>query len=100
MFLSVPTRDVSHVSPTEGNEAIVFAVSAVERSEESAPLWGHVEAIGIVERVTRLVGQIHHDLAFILEFLHLALEARELGIGQIKWNADHGLARFEVYRSK
>src|SRR5438105_8098148 len=37
----------------------------------------------------RLVAQVHHDRALVLEIVHLALEPRELGIGQVERDADH-----------
>src|SRR5436190_2683419 len=50
-----------------------------------------VEPVRVVERVTRLVAHVHHDLALVLEIVHRALELGELRIGQIEGDADHRL---------
>jgi hypothetical protein len=41
--------------------------------------------------VSGFVPQVHHDLAFVLEVVHLALQAGESRVSEIEGDADHGL---------
>src|SRR5438045_6307756 len=36
---------------------------------------------------------VHHDLASVFQVVHIALELRQVRVGQIERNADDGLAR-------
>ena len=36
---------------------------------------------------------VHHDLASVFQVVHIALELRQVRVGQVKRNADHGFAR-------
>ena len=92
MLLRVPAGDVAHEAARERDRAVVVAVRAAERTEEIAPLRRLVQLVGIVEGVPRLVAEVHQDLALVLEIVHRLLEARELRIGEIERDPDHGLA--------
>ena len=92
MLLRVPAGDVPHVAAAERHRPVEVAIAPVERTEALAPLRGREQAIGVVERVPGLVPQVHHDLARVLEIVHLAFEAGELGIREVERDPDHGLA--------
>src|SRR6266699_3872091 len=66
---------------------------SAKSSEQVTPFGRLVELVGVIERMARLVAEIHQDLALVLEIVHLLLEARQLAICQIKRDADDRLPR-------
>src|SRR5206468_8275176 len=67
------------------------AVETAVRPERITPFRQPVEPIRVVERVSRFVAQIHHDLARILEIVHLLLDPGELRVREIEGDADDRL---------
>jgi hypothetical protein len=63
------------------------------RTEEIAPLVRLVQLVRVVEGVSRLVAQVEHDFARVLEVVHFLLEPGELGVGEVERDADDGLSR-------
>jgi hypothetical protein len=91
MLLRVPTCDVPHVLAAERHGTVPIAIAAVVRAEQSPPFGSGVEPVCVIERMTGLVTQVHHDLALVFEIVHLALEPRQVRIGEVERNADHRL---------
>ena len=77
----------------ERHRLVFVAIGPAEGAEELAPLGGLVELVGVVEGVSGFVAQVHHDLARVLEVVHLALEPLQFRVGEVEGNADHRLAR-------
>ena len=92
MLLRVPARDVADELAGEGDRTIVVAVGAVVLAKDRAPLGGGIEDMGIVERMSSLVAQVHHDLALVLQVVHQLLEGGDLRAGQVKGDPDDRLA--------
>jgi hypothetical protein len=93
VLLGVPAVDVAHEALRERHGPVVLPVGPAKRPEELAPLRRLVEAIRVVEGVSRLVTQVHHDLALVFEVVHLLLESRELRVGEVEGDSDHRLTR-------
>src|SRR5688572_31962978 len=91
MLLRVPPFDVANVVAAERNRPILVAVGTEERTEQPTPFRRGVEAIRVVEDMARLVAHVHHHLAIRLERIDSLFELPELGIGEIKRDAEHGL---------
>ena len=91
MLLRVPPLDVPDEVLAERDGPVLVAVRPEEGAEQVAPLGRGVQAIGVVEDVTRLVTHVHHDLAIGLEGIRGLLDRLKLRIGQIERNAEHRL---------
>src|SRR5438477_136158 len=93
MFLRIPACEMAHVIPRERYRAVVIEVSSPERTEEVFPLRRAIELVSVIEGMTCFMTQVHHDLALVLEIVHLLLQRGQVGIRKIKRNSDHGFAR-------
>ena len=91
MLLRVPPFDVPDKVFAERDRPVLVTIGPEERAKQVAPLGRGVQAIRVVEDVTRLVTHVHHDLAIGLEGVSGLLDRLKLGIGKIKRNAKHRL---------
>jgi hypothetical protein len=92
VLLGVPPVDVPHEALGERDGLVALPVRPAKRPEELPPLRRFIEAIRVVEGVSRLVTEIHHDFPLVFEVVHLLLEAREFRVGEIERDADDRLA--------
>jgi len=79
--------------PGERNRAIMIAIRATKRTEQLFPLPGAVKLVGVIECVSGLMPEIHHDLAGVFEIIGFFLQLREFSLGQLARNADNRLSR-------
>ncbi len=93
MLLRVPPFHVPDVLARERDRAVEVAIRTAEGAKQLAPFRSLEKLVCIIESVPRFVAHVHHDLAGIFQVIHLALQALEFGVGEIKGNANHRLLR-------
>jgi hypothetical protein len=93
MLLRIPPGHVANILPRERYGTVIIAIGAPKRTEEIAPLSRLVELVCVIECVSGLMTHVHHDLASVLQVVHIALELCQVRVGQIERNAYDGLAR-------
>jgi hypothetical protein len=84
---------VADVFSRERNGPIVVAIRAPKWAKDLAPFGAAIKQVSVVEGVSGLVAQEHHDLARLFEVVHGLLERGQLRIGEIERDADHRLTR-------
>ena len=91
MLLRVPAFHVAHELARERDGFVVVAVRPPERPKLIAPFFGLVQRVRVIESVTGLMAQVHHDLPRIFNVVHLRFEALQFGVGQVERDSDDGL---------
>src|SRR5271168_5324099 len=91
MFLRIPAGQMADKVSREWNGPIVIAIGAAKRTKELFPFRGAMKFVGVVERVARLMPEIHHDLACVLEVIHLLLEMSQFCVRKVERNANYRL---------
>ena len=72
---------------------VIVVIRPPKRPEGLFPFRPIVQLVGISERVSRLMPQIHHDFASVFKIMRFSFQLRQSRMSQIKRNPNNRLAR-------
>ena len=94
MLLCIPAFHMPDKVARKRHGTILVAVGTPKGAKLLLPLRCFVQRVCVIDSVSGLVAQIHHDLPRVLQIVHLFFETGQLGIGEVKRYANNRFPRW------